>query len=399
MKKAERLQKPSKLPLLRRLVRKAILMRMVREGRITRRRLNRARTIATYADLNPTLGRWNRLRVRGRLLAVEKVEPRHQATPFRDIGAKFLPDRIVEVQLLDSTGHPASERYAASSDSFGFFEILVTLHQPVDDRTRFTVRTFREGLVLPGTAECYVLPEDDRGPILISDIDKTYLESIIRSPRDIVRMMAYPGHVRRPLPGMPLLTASLSGWPNGIPLIFLSGTPFFFKRSLEDRFYRDGLTLAGLFLRPPSPPIEEELSTDELERFLDSLHYQFGFKVLTILKILGDLPDGMELLLWGDDNQHDPHAYSTVAGWLDGSLTGAQVLDLADRYQILPQQRTELVRLLTAPPRGQKVRQTAIRDVTIRPASWPKELVYSASHFSTAGELAAILDGADLGRT
>ena len=382
---------PEQLPFLRRLVRRAILMRMVREGRFAERRLKKARAVATYADLSPTLGRWNRLRVRGRLLAVERVEPRHQVTPFQDVGARFLADRIVEVSILDSAGQSASERYAARTDHFGFFEVLVTLRQPVDTRTIFTARAFLGDHLLAGTGHCFVLPEEDSGPVLVSDIDKTYLESIIRSPRDIVRMMARPGKVRRPLPGMPAFTAALTRWPDGVPLVFLSGTPFFFKRSLEDRFFRDGLTLTGLFLRPPSPPIEKELTTDELALFLDSLHYQFGFKVLTILQLLKDLPNRTELLLWGDDNQHDPQVYATISGWLEGTLTAGQVLDLADRYQTLPQQRADLASVLAEPRRGQRVRQIAIRDITKRPASWPDELFSGASHFGSATELAAIL--------
>ncbi len=374
-------------------------MRMVREGKVAQKRLDRAKTIATFADLCPTLGRWNRLRVRGRLLAVECVSPRHEVTPFQEIGARFLPHRIVEVALLDSSGRPASERYAGRSDQFGFFEILVTLRQPVDRRTIFTARTFIDEQILAGMGECFVLPEEDSGPVLVSDVDKTYLESIIRSPRDIVRMMARPGEVRRPLPGMPALTAALARWPEGVPLIFLSGTPFFFKRSLEDRFYRDGLTLTGLFLRPPSPTVERSFDSGELGRFLDSLHYQFGFKVLTILQILNDLPDGVELLLWGDDNQHDPHVYASISGWLDGTLTSGQLLDLADRYQILPQQRQELARILANPQRPQRVRQIAIREIARRPAQWPDELTRKTTHFDTAADLAAILEGAGLGST
>jgi phosphatidate phosphatase APP1 len=366
-------------------------MRMVREGKIAEKRLKKATSVATYADLSPTLGRWNRLRVRGRILSVERVEPRHQVTPFQDVGARFLADQIVEVSILDSAGQPASERYAARTDHFGFFEVLVTLLQPVDSRTALTARTFVGDRILAGTGNCFVLPDEDSGPILVSDVDKTYLESIIRSPRDIVRMMARPGKVRRPLPGMPAFTAALTRWPHGVPLIFLSGTPFFFKRSLEDRFCRDELTLTGLYLRPPSPPIEKELTTDELARFLDSLHYQFGFKVLTILQLLKDLPDRVELLLWGDDNQHDPQVYATISGWLEGTLTAGQVLDLADRYQTLPQQRDQLAAILAYPPRGQKVRQIAIRDVTKRQSSWPDQLISGAAHFGSATELAAIL--------
>lgn len=399
MKEADRVQRPPSPPLLRRIVQRAILVRMAYEARATRRRHRKVDKLVTFADLSPTLGRWNRLRVRGRLVTVEKLEPRHEVTPFQDVGAGFLPEREVEVTLLDSSGRPASKRFATRTDRFGFFDAVVAMLQPVPRRTRLTARTLVEGQLLAGTGECFVLPDDDRGPVLVSDIDKTYLESLIRSPRDIVRMLAGPGNVRRPLPGMPALTASLTKWPARVPLVFLSGTPFFFKRSLEDRFYRDGLEPAGLYLRPPTPTIEEQFSTAELGRFLESLHYQFGFKVLTILQILDDLPDRVELLLWGDDNQHDPHVYATVSGWLEGALVADQVLALADRYKTLPAHRAELARMIARPPRGHRVRQIAIREVTARPASWPEELLDRAAPYETAEDLSAILADAGLGST
>ncbi len=379
------------LPFLRRMVRQAILLRMVGDSRRTLRRNRKALSTTTFADLFPTLGSWHRLRVRGRLIAVEKIEPRHRISPFQDVAEEFLPDQQVEIILLDAAGRPASARHPARTDRFGYFEALLTLHQPVSQRTIFTVRTLVGDRMLPGTAECFVLPAKDRGPVLVSDVDKTYLESTIRSPRDIVRMLARPGETRRPLPGMPALTAGLTRWPEGIPLVFLSGTPFFFKRSLEDRFCRDGLKLAGLFLRPPSPPIEERFSTAELARFLDSLHHQFGFKVLTILQLLADLPDNVELLLWGDNNQHDPHVYGTISGWLDGTLSAGQVLDLAQRYQILPAQFNSLNAMLATPQRGQSVRLMTIRDVTRQPAPYPEELANRATYYETVPELVAIL--------
>ncbi len=324
------------LPWFRRAIRAAILARMVYQGRQVRRRLRRAPRTALVADLAPALGTGNGVTVRGRLIRVERPESLHEVSPFDDVAADFLPHTQVDLLLLDGTGGTAAGPVTARTDRFGFFAARLSLEREVPARTRLHSRCLVRGRLLPGGARVLLLPREDRGPVLISDVDKTYLVSEIRSPRDIVRLLAGTGRARRPLDGMTALVRRLANGPLAMPVAFLTGTPFFFKRSLESRFELDGLEPASLRLRPPSPPIRDELSVGELARYLDALSHQYAFKLSALLEMAEDLPPACGVVLLGDDNQQDPHVYGTLAAWLDGALTAPEILDLATLNGAIP---------------------------------------------------------------
>jgi len=115
---------------------------------------------------------------------------------------------------------------------------------PIRDMLR-NVISRSDGLYPLTTTNTRALPEDYRGPVITSDIDRTYLESSIHSLRGLVRTALESAEEKRAFAGMiPLYHALRHGpgeTPRQTPLYFVSASPPQMEEVLREKMALDGI--------------------------------------------------------------------------------------------------------------------------------------------------------------
>jgi len=319
------------VPVRQRTVRSALIWAMVASSRLTRLRNRIGRPPGWIADICPALSSGEQTTILGRLLKMTQPRNLYETTPLAEVGFEGVPLASGELLLLDDGGRLVGGPVPFTGDALGFFSVELNL--PVSGAKgirRLAVKARYRGRFLPGTGRVTVLPRNHAGAVVVSDIDKTYLVSRIRSGADIARLLVSSGLYRKTLPKMHELMLQLrTSGPALRPLVFLTGSPHFFKQTLEAKFEKERLPVDGLYLRPPPLRFSEKMGYRDMARYLHSLGNQLAFKLNVLLQLCLQAPAASDYLLLGDDGQTDPLAYSTFAAYLDGRLANEYVLDIA----------------------------------------------------------------------
>lgn len=359
----------SPVPIRRRLVRDAILGALVASSDLNRLRGRLAKRTTLEVDFQPALGSTATLRVGGRLCRILKLGDIAQTSPLREAGTQGIGGVELAVTLLNEQGRPAAPPSKVRTDPLGFFETRFNATSDAGGSgighagAKLFAKAILGRTILAGTGRCTVLGERARSTVVVSDIDQTYLVSRIRGSSDLIRILASPGSMRRTLPGMRELTAALS---RGRSLVFLTGTPYYFRRTLEAKFEADGMNVHGLFCRQPLVPADGRMTLARSRASVAALRYQFAFKLVTLLSLAADVPNGTEFVLLGDDSQSDPLTYLVFAAHLDRLIGVEEVLSLARREKATEPELAALELALDQPlgtQRSCKVRFVGIRRV------------------------------------
>lgn len=105
------------------------------------------------------------------------------------------------------------------------------------------------------------------------------------------------------------------------PIVFLSGSPRFFKRTLESKLLADEVQHDGVLLKP-FKEIAARKAWDFAPRdIVPSLKEQIGYKLAWLLRVRLEVPPGTRELLMGDDSEADYVVYVLYHKLLDRQLT------------------------------------------------------------------------------
>jgi hypothetical protein len=294
---------------------------------------------APYADMANSLGTQAMFPVRGRVVLEKLPVDIHRATPLRESSQDELPG--TEVQLRSGDIALGS----CTADDEGYLDELLPAQALAPGN--HVVEVVLEEVVI-GRFALRLLPEDFQGVVVRSDIDKTYLDTAFTRKRDVAALLIAPGPERAGLPAMDRVYQSLRAGRDGTrntPLVFLSGSPRFFKRTLESKMERDGVVQDGVLLKP-----FKEIAAGRARDFaprdvVPSLKEQIGYKLLWLLRVRLEVPRGAREILLGDDSEADHVVYALYHRLLDGELTPASLDAELERLEVGPSWRDRVAAL------------------------------------------------------
>lgn len=270
-----------------------------------------------FAELYPTLGRPGRALLTGRLVYEDQpVDPTH-AVPWDQITedeckrcpfSLHLPDRVFHLQ----------------TDEEGYFQLDLAQVAPLPPGLHLA-RAFSLGerAVELGQAPVRVLPQEGGVPVVISDIDLTYLITPFQSTRGKLRLLQQDARQRQAFAGMPQIYQGLRqdlSPQRDAPLVLLSGSPRFFKRVLEGRLQLDQIQHDALLLKGFKDIAWKQVLGLAPHRIKAALSEQVAYKLMHLLVHRLSLPPRTPELLLGDDSEADFVTYALYRDILYGSV-------------------------------------------------------------------------------
>jgi hypothetical protein len=155
------------------------------------------------------------------------------------------------------------------------------------------------------------------GPVFIWDIDKTYLNTRFSQLKGLLRIPFELGVDKAAYPGVVALLQGLREGPNSdqhCPLYFVSASPRQIRESVERKMLLDGIEFDGLTFKDPLLLF--------LRGQFSQLTEQIAFKLAALIRLAGDLPNGAQCHLFGDDAEQDALIYCLFGDVIAGRLRG-----------------------------------------------------------------------------
>lgn len=287
-----------------------------------------------YADVSPSLGMAGALPVRGRMVEEDLPVDITDAEPYAELAQDELEG--VRVALSLRAGDQMFSLETVRTDDEGYLDATVALPAgvpPGEHTLLFTV----DGEAA-GETRAQVLAEDHDDVVVRSDVDMTYLVTDFQSAAGLIELLEADAREREALPGMPAVYQALRAGASGMaarPIVFLSGSPRFFKRTIEGRMLLDGVVHAGIWLKPFKDIIAANVLDFDVDELQDELEEQIGYKLAALLRLRLDIPPGVPELMMGDDTEADVvvyvlyHRFTSGALDVDGLLAALDALDVA----------------------------------------------------------------------
>ena len=300
-----------------------------------------------YADVAPSLGHPEALPLRGRIVEEDLPVDITDADPYREFAQDEL--RRARVELVLRVGGEGGERVsldAVTADEEGYLDVSVPLPAGVGPGEHTLVMTV-EGQVA-GESRVVLLAADHADVVVRSDVDQTWLETDFQSAAGLIGLLESDARERRALPGMSAVYQGLRAGASGRaarPVVFLSGSPRFFKRTIEGRMLLDGVVHAGLWLKPFKDIVVENLLEFDLAGIQSELEEQVGYKLAAMLALRLDLPPGVPEVLMGDDSEADVVVYVLYHRFTSGLLDVDGLLAVLGGMGVAEGWQTEIRRL------------------------------------------------------
>lgn len=185
-----------------------------------------------------------------------------------------------------------------------------------------------------------VLPPDYAGPVLICDIDKTYLSTRFSSIRGLMGIPFEFALDKEPIDGV---VATLRAWRRGptsdfgvTPLYFISGSPKQLRPVIEKRMLLDGIEYDGITFK------------DQLGLLLrgkpKGIVEQIGYKLTSLLLYASKFPVGCEWYFFGDDVERDAEVFR-LFGRVCGGLKGSALSSELERLGVANRDITNIIKL------------------------------------------------------
>ncbi|HRI68342.1 MAG TPA: hypothetical protein PK156_29135 [Polyangium sp.] len=302
-----------------------------------------------YADMSPTLGTVTSVPVRGRIVYERDKPDLRSSTPLQQASQEELKGIDFDVVLQDAEGKDITKLGAGKNDQEGYIDAAFPLKEGTvtPGRYRVDIRV-KNGSV--GQTTVQLLANDYKGAVVRSDIDLTYLDTHFTRKRDMIGLLTQKAAERKTLPGMEKVYAALRAGASGKedrPLVFVSGSPRFFKRTLEAKMVIDGVVQNGIMLKAFEEIAYTQLINLDPDRIVSALKEQVGYKLGHLLRGRLELPTNASEILLGDDSEADFVVYSIYHRLMSGQLDGAAAPKELVRGGVDPSQTTELITLAT----------------------------------------------------
>lgn len=342
------------------------------------------------AVCSSSLGRENRYLVRGQIVDVGindfmKADDlwdlvtglfdgqEKDITPFLDFSLAPVRRPILTIEIYD-----AKEKLVFESEEFngtedGFFQYDCTkklkagnykfhvifkgsdsYRQFTKDRAFLNLKessTINRKDIIIGMGNLRILPEKYNSFLTTSDIDQTYLATQLGSKKGMVSTIFETADQKLPLPGMPLFYEKLRKDTKTTPLVFISASPHFFRRTLHATIkhhniefeslhlkYLDG-TIKGVWDKIASTAFNlNELfkvgfnpAVERMKKFFgstyQSLFDQLSYKLSILLQDRIYQPTKTKEILLGDNTESDYLIFTLYQLILLGELRGKPLED------------------------------------------------------------------------
>lgn len=279
-----------------------------------------------YADMSRTLGTVTAIPVRGRIIhetAAGLANP-YDTTPLQQASQSELKGVEFEAHLFYHNGADIMPLGKGKNDQEGYIDTVFPVKEFAIGPGRYRVEIRFNG-VLAGEAHVQLLDNDYQGTVVRSDIDLTYLDTHFIRKRDMMKLLTQKGSERKTLPAMEKVYEALRKGASGKEdrgLVFVSGSPRFFKRILESKMQADGVDHNGIMLKAFEEIAYTQFINLDPERIVSALKEQVGYKLGHLLRGRLDLPVKTSEILLGDDSEADFVVYSIYHRLLSGELSG-----------------------------------------------------------------------------
>lgn len=159
------------------------------------------------------------------------------------------------------------------------------------------------------------------------DLDRTYLDTDIRSVRGMVRAAFEPAADKRTIPGAAALLRGLIATDPSARVSVISGSPTQMREVLEEKLQRDGVRVDQLILK-------DNLGNLRRGRFR-AIRGQVGYKLPQLFKLRVGLGSRVRETLFGDDTEVDALVYKLYAEAVAGRIgedVVARVMEAGGAY-------------------------------------------------------------------
>lgn len=187
-------------------------------------------------------------------------------------------------------------------------------------------KLFSEQLPI-GFGRLRILPENYEGFIIISDIDKTFLNTKFEDRQGLIETLMERIENKKPITGMDSYYRIIKKYD--YPLIFISASPSFFHRVLEGVFKRYNIPIDGLYLKKVNNPVSNisnkivqvvfnfneylnqginemvNRSIKFLNATMQSMVDQTAYKLIVLLKLRRMQPTFSKEIFIGDNTESD----------------------------------------------------------------------------------------------
>jgi hypothetical protein len=279
-----------------------------------------------YADMYNAIGHQGLVPVRGRLVVEDESVDITDTRPLDQISQDEIKDTMVSVAIV--SGGDRYELGEVSTDGEGYLDASFTTDAPTGS---YTIEVFYDG-DLVGTASLILLDDGHSDVVVRSDVDLTYLNTDFMSSSGLLGLMTEKADDRATLPGMEEVYNGLreADGAGDRSVVFLSGSPRFFKRIIEGKMQLDGVDQDGLVLKPFKDIVVDNIRDFDVDQIVDELHEQIGYKLYWLLRLRLEVPSGTREILMGDDSEADVVVYNLyhrfTAGELDPSELDAELV-------------------------------------------------------------------------
>ena len=185
------------------------------------------------------------------------------------------------------------------------------------------------------------------------DLDKTYLQTEIRSVRGMVRAALEPAAEKRNVPGSATLLRGLQRHDPTSMTTVVSGSPTQMRGVLAQKLALDGVRVDRMVLKD---------SLQALRRGrLRTIWSQIGYKLPALLEIRATGEAGDAETLFGDDTEVDGVVYTVYADAISGRISAEQLGDVLTRGGAYEDDVSRSIELLARCPRADCVEDIFIR--------------------------------------
>lgn len=275
-----------------------------------------------YADMARTLGTVTSVPVRGRLVMEKGPLNLRASTPKREASQREIPGAEIDVVVLKKEGGDRLTLGRIRSDSEGYISAVFPLKEGTLEPGLHALEMRVRGRAVGRTA-ARLLDAGYGGVVVRSDIDLTYLDTHFTRKRDMLRLLLQSAPQRTTLPAMERVYAALRAGVSGKedrPLVFISGSPRFFKRVLEARMDLDGVEQDGILLKPFDEIALSRVAMLDFDGIVPALKEQVGYKLVHMMNGRRELPPKTIEVLLGDDSESDFIVYSIYHRFTAGEI-------------------------------------------------------------------------------
>lgn len=307
-----------------------------------------------FADMFNATGSVNAVPVRGRLVEEDDLEEANDpdTTPLDQISQDELKN--VTVTLALNVNGDSIQIGTATTDDEGYLDALIDVSDLDLDPGRYELEVIYDDEPV-GDALVTLLAADHDQPIVRSDVDLTYLNTDFMSSAGLAGLVVDDASKRDALPAMETLYQRLRG-DQGRPVTFLSGSPRFFKRTLESKMRLDRVEQDGLVLKPFKDIVTTNINDLDFDEIVPELKEQIGYKLFWLLRLRAELPPTTPELLMGDDSEADVVVYALYHRLLSGQLDPDAFMDQLDQLDVAASWQADIARVLpnvSVEPSGQ----------------------------------------------